>query len=246
MTFLGFFTRFNWADWLGLGWFLICWFGYERLVEKGWKGHSTLLVEGHRLRVAWARQLLVRENRIVDCALVANLVSSVNFYANTSIYIIAGLFATLGALDRFMDTAAELQFSRSFSREAMELKLILLITIFVVAYFKFTWALRQFNVLSITTGAVPPKDASPDVLEAFARKHAAVNTCAGDDFNRGLRAYYFGLAVLGWMLSPWLFILATSIVVFVQAQREFDSPVLRALRDCEQAQPFEREEEAGK
>jgi uncharacterized membrane protein len=243
MTLLGFFTRFSWADWLGLSWFLICWFGYERLVEKGWKGHSTLLVEGHRLRVEWARQLLVRENRIVDCALVANLVSSVNFYANTSIYIIAGLFATLGALDRFMDTAAELQFSRSFSREAMELKLILLITIFVVAYFKFTWALRQFNVLSIITGAVSPNGSSPDVLESYARKHAAVNTCAGDDFNRGLRAYYFGLAVLGWMLSPWFFILATSIVVFVQARREFDSPVLRALRDSELAQTIEQNDD---
>ena len=234
MQFFSFFSKFSWVDWVSLGWFLICWFGYERLVEKGWKGHSTLLVEGHRLRVQWARQMLTRENRIVDCALVSNLVSSVNFYANTSIYIIAGLFATLGTLDRFMDAAAELQFARSFSREAMELKLILLITIFVVAYFKFTWALRQFNVLSITTGAVPPRESDPDELERFAQKHAAVNTCAGDDFNRGLRAYYFGLAVLGWMLSPWLFIVATTVVVYVQARREFDSPVLRALREADE------------
>lgn len=233
MNLFGFFASLSWADWISLGWFLICWFGYERLVEKGWKGHSTLLVEGHRLRVEWARQLLVRENRIVDCALVSNLVSSVNFYANTSIYIIAGLFATLGALDRFLDTAAELHLSRSFSREAMELKLILLIAIFVVAYFKFTWALRQFNVLSITTGAVPPREAAADTLERFAQKHAAINRCAGDDFNRGLRAYYFGLAVLGWMLSPWLFLIATTLVVAVQARREFDSPVLRALLETE-------------
>lgn len=234
MNFFSFFTKFSWADWLALGWFLLCWFGYERLVEKGWKGHSTLLVEGHRLRVQWARQMLTRENRIVDCALVSNLMGSVNFYANTSIYIIAGLFATLGALDRFLDTAAELQFARSFSREAMELKLVLLIAIFVVAYFKFTWALRQFNVLSITTGAVPPRGSDPATLERFAQKHAAVNTCAGDDFNRGLRAYYFGLAVLAWMLSPWLFIFATAVVVYVQARREFDSPVLRALRDVDE------------
>ncbi|GAB2879065.1 DUF599 domain-containing protein [Uliginosibacterium flavum] len=233
MNFFSFFAKFSWVDWLGLSWFLICWFGYERLVEKGWKGHTTLLAEGHRLRLEWARELLTRENRIVDCALVSNLVSSVSFYANTSIYIIAGLFATLGALDRFMDTAAELQFSHSYSREAMELKLVLLITVFVVAYFKFTWALRQFNVLSIITGAVPQKEADPDQLERYAQKHAAANTCAGDDFNRGIRAYYFGMAVLGWMLSPWLFIIATSVIVFVQARREFDSPVLRALREID-------------
>lgn len=233
MHFLHLFKQFSWIDWLSLSWFLLCWFGYERLVEKGWRGHSTLLVEGHQLRVQWARQMLTRENRIVDCALVSNLMGSVNFYANSSIYIIAGLFATLGALDRFLDTAVELQFARSVSREAMELKLILLVTIFVVAYFKFTWALRQFNVLSIITGGVPPKESAPAELEQFAQKHAAVNTCAGDDFNRGLRAYYFGLAVLGWMLSPWLFIVATAMVVYVQARREFDSPVLRALRDVD-------------
>ncbi len=233
MDFLKLFAAFSWVDWLGLSWFLLCWFGYERLVEKGWRGHSTLLAEGHRLRLQWARQLLIRENRIVDCALVSNLANSVNFYANTSIYIVAGLFATLGALDRFIDTAVELQFGHAQSREALELKLILLIAIFVVAYFKFTWALRQFNVLSITTGAVPPQESDSAELERFAQKHATVNTCAGDDFNRGLRAYYFGLAVLGWMLSPWLFIIATGVVVFVQARREFDSPILHALRDAE-------------
>ena len=35
MNFFSFFKQFFWADWLGLSWFLICWFGYERLVEKG-------------------------------------------------------------------------------------------------------------------------------------------------------------------------------------------------------------------
>lgn len=231
MQFFSFFTQFSWIDWAALAWFLVCWFGYERIVEKGWQGHSTLLAEGHALRLEWARQMLVRENRIVDCALIGNLVNSVSFYANTSIYIIAGLFATLGALDRFIDTAAELQFARSFSREAMEIKLILLIVVFVVAYFKFTWALRQFNVLSIITGAVPPHKTFPAELERYAQRHAAVNRCAGDDFNRGLRAYYFGLAVLAWMLSAWLFIVATAAIVFVQARREFDSPVLHGLLD---------------
>jgi len=231
MSFLLFFQRFSIIDWLGLGWFLICWVGYERLVEYGWKGHSTLLEEGHHLRLEWARQLALRENRIIDSALISNIVNSVSFYANTSIYIIAGLFATLGALDRFMDTAAELQFAHTFSREAMELKLVLLVAVFVVAYFKFTWSLRQFNVLSITTGSAPARDAPSEILERFAQKHAAVNRCAGDDFNRGLRAYYFGLAVLAWMLSGWLFVLATTVVMYVQARREFNSPVVRALRE---------------
>ena len=29
-------------------------------------------------------------------------------------------------------------------------------------------------------------------------------------FNRGLRAYFFGLAALAWFIRPWAFVLATS------------------------------------
>ncbi|MEC5387646.1 DUF599 domain-containing protein [Uliginosibacterium sp. H3] len=225
-----FLSQFTWLDWLGLAWFLLCWTGYERIVDRGWRGRITLLEETHRLRLYWARQMLIRENRIVDVGLVGNLVHSVSFYANTSIYIIAGLFATLGALDRFMETAADLPFAHAISREALELKLLMLIAVFVVAYFKFTWSLREFNVLSIIMGAVPPKEHDTEELELFAQRTAAVNTCAGDDFNRGIRAYYFGMAILAWMVMPGLFIIATTLIFVVLARREFDSEVLRALR----------------
>jgi uncharacterized membrane protein len=164
----------------------------------------------------------------VDAALIGNLLPSLSFYANTTIYIIAALFAALGTLDQLMTAASELPFSRVFSREATELKLLILLGVFVIAYFKFTWSLRQFNLLSITLGAVP-QEASKEELERHAQKFAAVNSCAGNDFNRGLRAYYFGMAVMSWMVSPWLFIFSTVVIVFVLARREFSSPVLKAL-----------------
>ena len=230
MSFANFIAKFSWPDWLGLIWFLTCWFGYEQVVERGWSGRSSLMEETHKLRLAWARVMLSRDPRIVDVALIGNLLPSLSFYANTSIYIIAGLFAALGAMDQLMSAASELPFSRAISREATELKLLVLLGVFVIAYFKFTWSLRQFNLLSITLGSVP-HDASPEALETHARKFAAVNSCAGNDFNRGLRAYYFGMAVMSWMVSPWLFIVSTMIIVVVLARREFSSPVLKALTD---------------
>ena len=111
--------------------------------------------------------------------------------------------------------------------------LLILLGVFVIAYFKFTWALRQFNLLSITLGAVP-QEGEAEELENHAQKFAAVNSCAGNDFNRGLRAYYFGMAVMSLMVSPWLFILTTIIIVIVLARREFYSPVLKALTDTEE------------
>ena len=225
-----FLIKFSWPDWVALAWFLACWLGYEQVVERGWSGRSSLMEETNRLRLDWGRVMLRREPRIVDVALIGNLLPSLSFYANTSIYIIAALFAALGALDQLMTTASELPFSRTISREGMELKLLVLLGVFIIAYFKITWSLRQFNLLSITLGSVP-EQASDEELERHAQKFVAVNACAGNDFNRGLRAYYFGMAVMSWMVSPWLFILSTIAIVIVLARREFSSPVLKALTD---------------
>jgi uncharacterized membrane protein len=228
MTLTAFIAKFSLLDWIALGWFVVCWLGYEQIVERGWSKRATLHDETHKLRLSWARVMVKRNPRIVDSSLISNLLPSLSFYANTSIYIIAALFAALGTLDQLMTTASELPFSRGLTREATELKLLVLLAVFVIAYFKFTWSLRQFNLLSITLGSIP-HDLTPEEEETQALKFAAVNSCAGNDFNRGLRAYYFGMAVMSWMVSPWLFIVMTVVVVVVLSRREFYSPVLQAL-----------------
>ena len=230
MSFTSFFAKLPLLDWIGLAWFILCWFGYEQIVERGWSGRKSLMEETNKLRLKWGRTMLTREPRIVDVALIANLLPSLSFYANTSIYIIAALFAALGTLDQLIAMASELPFSRVLSREATEIKLLILLGVFVIAYTKFTWSLRQFNLLSITLGSVPQKGTDEE-QERHAQKFAAVNSCAGNDFNRGLRAYYFGMSVMSWMVSPWLFILSTVVIVFVLARREFSSPILKALSD---------------
>lgn len=237
MSYANYFLKFSWPDWLGLLWFIVCWGGYELIVERGWFGLSTLQEETHKMRLEWGRVMLTRNPRIVDVALIANLLPSLSFYANTSIYIIAALFAALGALDQLMAMASELPFAKVLSREAMEIKLLILMGVFVVAYFKFTWSLRQFNLLSITLGSIPQETDDEAAAERYAQKFAAVNTCAGNDFNRGLRAYYFGMAVMSWMVSPWLFMLSTVIIVAVLAHREFHSSVLKALAAMGSGQP---------
>ncbi|PZP49523.1 MAG: DUF599 domain-containing protein, partial [Azospira oryzae] len=71
----------------------------------------------------------------------------------------------------------------------------------------------------------------------FARKVAQVNGLAGDEFHRGIRAYYFGLAALTWFVQPWLFMVATALVIFVLYRQNFASAALKAL----QAEPFPKD-----
>jgi uncharacterized membrane protein len=54
---------------------------------------------------------------------------------------------------------------------------------------------------------------------------------AGDEFNRGIRAYYFGFAVLGWFVHPGLFAALTIAILAVLWRRDFHSHTLYAMSD---------------
>ena len=51
-------------------------------------------------------------------------------------------------------------------------------------------------------------------------------TLAARHFNYGLRAYYFGLATLAWLISAWWHLLLVTGVVLLLYRREFHSSAL--------------------
>jgi uncharacterized membrane protein len=175
--------------------------------------------------------MLERDIRVMDSTLIGNLMTSVSFYANTTIYIIAGLVAALGAADRLLSFTADLPFGGAGNRELLEIKLMLLLASFVFAYFKFTWSLRQFNLLSILVGAAPLGKTGEPGIDTYAHRLAGANNLAGDDFNRGIRAYYFGLAASGWLLNPVALAVLALAVLIVLYRRDYRSAALHILRD---------------
>lgn len=218
------------ADWLALLLFFACWSGYAWFSEHSRLGAHGLIQSAQADRLAWARRMLEREVRVADSTLIGNLMTSVSFYANTTIYIIAGLLAAFGTADKLVTLSAELHMGPAGSREILEVKLLLLLVCFVFAYFKFTWSLRQFNLLSILVGGSPVGPSGTPEMERYARRVAGTNNLAGDDFNRGIRAYYFGLAASGWLLSPWVLGALALLIVGVLYRRDYASPALRVLR----------------
>lgn len=220
------------VDWLALAIFFASWGGYAWYSEHSRQGQGGLIATSHQFRLQWAYQLLGRENRVMDSTLIGNLVSSVSFYANTTIYIIAGLIALLGASDKLVSFTADLPFGGDGTQAMLELKLMLVLASFVFAYFKFTWALRQFNLLTILVGAAPSGKSGSPAIDDYARRLAGANNLAGDDFNRGIRAYYFGLAAAGWLINPVVLALLAVLVLIVLFRRDYRSPALRILRDA--------------
>ena len=218
-------------DWIALVIFFVGWSTYGFYSDHQARGVRGLRGATHRHRLEWGRQMVRRENRIVDSSLLGNLVQSVSFYATTTTYIIAGLIAVAGTIDRIMVVSAELPFGHAAAREMVEVKVVMLVAIFVFAYFKFTWSLRQFNYLSILIGSTPGPTAGDDVLEQCARKFSQLHTLAGDDFNRGIRAYYFGFAAGTWFVSGYHFLAFTVAILAVLWRRDFHSQALHVLSD---------------
>lgn len=212
------------SDGLGLLWFLSLWAGYTLYADRFSRRKHSLRQAMHANRVAWMRRMLTRENRIMDVNILSNLLQSVSFFASTTLLILAGLLTILGSTDRVIEVVRALPFAAKITPIQWELRLLVLSVIFVYAFFKFTWALRQFNYCSVIVGAAPD-----GVDDAYARRGADISTLASKDFNQGLRAYYFSLATLGWFLNPWVFAVATALVVLVLYVREYRSSALTVL-----------------
>ncbi len=149
----------------------------------------------------------------------------------------AGLIAVLGAAELAVETLAEVPIAVPTTKAVWHGKVLLLIAIFVYAFFKFAWAFRLTNNCSILIGAAPAAPADPARAEAHAERAAAIIGLAAFHLNRGFRGYFFALAALAWFLHPAIFTVVSTWVVLVLYRRDFRSRALRAVRAAEEAAP---------
>jgi uncharacterized membrane protein len=106
-----------------------------------------------------------------------------------------------------------------------EIKIGLLVLIFVNAFFELTWSLRQFNYTSILVMGMPQDASALSAAEAAAR----LANRGARHFNSGLRSYYFGLAALAWIIHPLALVAASLLVLRELHRREFRSVARDAL-----------------
>ena len=219
-------------DLIALLWFFLCWVGYNYFSRYRAKKVGRLQNMLQYYIEEWAAVLHKRDVRIVDTSVVANMERNASFLASSCLLIIAGLLTVMGSTDRAINLIAELPFVADISRQAWELKLLILGVIFVYAFFTFTWCMRQYGFASVLIGSAPLYN-DKDITEQERAMHrdtmSRVVGLAVYSFNLGLRSYYFSLALLVWFIHPVAFIGATAWVVAVLYRREFQSKTLKAL-----------------
>lgn len=221
----------NWANAVALGWFLLCFKGY--MYYSAYKSHTTpcLVSLMHLYRTEWMRRMLSREVRMADTAAIANLERSVAFFASTTILVLAGLMTVMSSAEKAINLVEDLPFVVVATKQEWELKLLLLVVLFIYAFFKFTWSLRQYGFVSVMIGGAPMPGEHPSEAQqkAYAERLAQMASKAAHNFNLGLRTYYFSISVLGWFINPLVFMLLAFTVVVVLYRREFTSSTLKTL-----------------
>lgn len=216
-------------DAIALAFFLLSWLGYGAIARWLARRRPSLISSVNVFRARWMRRICQRESHIADATLLGNLLRGALFFASTTVFILGGLIALLGPT--MGEVISHLPYSTPAEPWLLEVKALILIAVFVYAFFKFTWSAWQYNVLSIIVGA-SPKTTEADAAEIthYVENAAHIAGLAGDSYNNGIRAYYFAIAMLAWFVDPLMFLAVTLVVTLVLYRREFFSPMLESLR----------------
>jgi len=201
---------------------LVSWAGMGFLIEReGTKKPSThSLMRDYRMR--WMEQMVTRQPRIFDINVLGNLRQGGSFFASACMISIGGGVALLGQADQLAVLASDISSDLAAPRVVWEAKILLIVLILAYGLLKFIWSIRLFGYCAVVMAATPndPDDSS---AYATARKAGKLNIYAARSFNRGLRAIYFALAALAWLLGPFVLFTATLSTVWMLYRREFNS-----------------------
>lgn len=198
--------------------------GYRPIVDR------SIVGAVQAQRVAWMRNMAARDVRIVDAQLLASLSQGNAFFASTSAIGIGGLSAMIGSGEVVQKLFERLPYAAQSTPVIWEMKLILLITIFIYAFFKFAWAFRLAHYTAIMIGATPILNATNQTAcDAHALRTAQLIGIAGEHSNSGLRAFYAAIAALAWFYHPVAFMIASVWVLSILVRRDFLSRSRRLL-----------------
>jgi uncharacterized membrane protein len=221
-------------DLIALGLLVLAWLVSGWLTEHPPKSlpSVSLLMEGYRRE--WMRTFVTRVPRIFDATVIESLRQGTAFFASASLIAIGGGVALIGNAAAVQRLAADLPLADAATSGSPDIAVRMLPVVILLAnaLLKFVWANRLFGYCSVLMAAVPNEPTDPLAYHRAAQA-GEINITAAKTFNRGLRAIYFALAGLGWLLGPWGLILGTVLATGVLLRREFASTSRRVILDAE-------------
>ncbi|MBX2879144.1 MAG: DUF599 family protein [Granulosicoccus sp.] len=223
---------FTLLDAVALLFFTTIWGSHYYTINRSRYKDRTITTAMKTMRGRWMANVVQRRESPKDAIIQNALQQGVLFFASTTVLLIGGLAAALGAAERAVGVLSELPLSTTSTAFQWHVKVLLVLLIFIFAFFKFAWSYRLYNYVLIMIGASPegPEPVDRNAQEQHAKKLTMAHALAAKHFTTGLNSYFFALAAISWFLNAWLFIVATIWVVLVLYRRAFRSEFLKIVR----------------
>jgi uncharacterized membrane protein len=230
---------------LSIGFFLVVWVAIEPLMAMGWpRRNGSLLVDMKRIRQAWMREVLTRDNNFIgDAAILGHTINSASFFGSANLIVIVGMSSALFMQrDSGPDAGLVAIFAAQDPTWLFQVKVLLIMATLLRGLSDFIWAVRQINYCLAAIGASPSREEDRDIA-AWTEALTLVLNPALRSFSVGVRSYYFTAAAAFWFLGPIPFIAATisSVGVLVWRQTWSDTAkgvtAIRTLLDSCGPQP---------
>ena len=216
-------------DWLALIAFFVAVLAYGRYADHA--GDRLLNARMREIRARWMRRYLEREDRVLDSILTGHSINSIALFSSATLLIVVALLGVFTNADTAYHMALTSSFIIHTTKELFQLKLIGLVCVFVYGFYRFTWALLQYNYFLALVGSAPLKGhLTPAATDELGNQMSVVLNSAVTSFHSGFRSYYHALAWIGWFFHPAVFIAATAFVTFVLVYRQIASPSAGAIK----------------
>ena len=218
-------------DLVALIFYFVSMIAYRFVTERTVSMRQRSLVGAvQRQRDMWMQNMSRRDNRNMDILLLGTVGQGNAFFASTTAIAIGGIAALMGSGERAQFILETLPLVAKSNATLWECKLLLIMAIFIFAFFKFAWAFRLSHYAAIMIGATPilAPDNS-DICDAHAERAAGVAGLSAEHANGGLRSFYYAFAILAWFFHPIAFIAATTWVLIILIRRDFFSRSLQLI-----------------
>lgn len=197
--------------WLWIGW----------RIEYPPAAHPSVSYLMADFRRDWMHEMVTREPRVFDAQLIGNMRQGTAFFASATMIAIGGTVAVIGDTERLAGLVSDLTQGNAPSI-VWEIKVLAVLLLLANAFLKFVWAHRLFGYCAVLMAAVP-NDSTHPLAFPRAEQAAEISITAARGFNRALRAIYFALAAVAWLLGPIPLALASVLTIAVLYRREFAS-----------------------
>lgn len=235
MTFLDQLALFAPLDALAVALMFTAWAVLGWMIESNRLQRPSVTMLMITFRRDWMREMVTRQPRIFDATILSSLRQGTNFLASASMIALGGLLALIGNSERLLGVAEDLTLAGTPTL-VIEIKLMATGIFLLHAFLKFVWSNRLFGYCAVLMAAVP-NDPDDHRTMPRAMQVAEVNIRAAFNFNRGLRALYFSLGSLAWLLGPVALLCGTAAVSYMIWSRDFASHSRRILLHPPQASP---------